>query len=129
MTIEQILTWVGGAMALVFGGGGIWAGVTAFSNRKIGIRTTENEAARDISTTWDSIVENLQKQITDQSANFQTELARIGAEMTEMRAKQRELESSIHSRDRLILKAIAHIIKLEALVPPKPVPDRPEGLE
>lgn len=129
MTTEQILTWVGGAMALVFGGGGIWAGVTAFANRKIGIRTTEIEATRDMNTTWDSIVENLQKQITEQSTNFKSELERISVEMKEMRLEQAELKAGINSRDRLILKAIAHIIRLEALVPPKPVPDRPDGLE
>lgn len=129
MTTEQILTWVGGAMALVFGGGGIWAGVTAFANRKIGIRTTENEAARDMNTTWDSIVENLQKQITDSEASFKSELERFRGELRELRQEQAELKAGINSRDRLILKAIAHIIKLEAIAAPKPLPDRPEGLE
>lgn len=129
MTTEQILTWVGGFVAVVFGGGGIWAGVTAFANRNIGIRTTENEATRDMNSTWDSIVENLQKQINDQATSFKNELERIAGEMREMRVEQAELKAGINSRDRLILKAIAHIIKLEALAFPKQIPDRPEGLE
>lgn len=118
MPIEQILLWVAGIIGTLLGGGGIWAGVTALSNRKIGIKTTENEANKNISTTWDSIVENLQSQL-----NY------LSGEISELKRGQKELQEQLGAKERLLLKAIGHIIRLELLVPPNPVPPRPEGLE
>lgn len=118
MTTEQILTWVGGIAAVVFAGGGIWAFLTAVLNRKVGLKTTENEANKTINTTWDSIVENLQGQLTF-----------LASEVAALKQGQKELEIQLGVKERLLLKAIGHIIRLEALVPPNPVPDRPEGLE
>lgn len=118
MPIDQILLWVAGIIGTLLGGGGIWAGVTALSNRKIGIKTTENEANKNINTTWDTIVDGLQNQL-----NF------LSGEIQELKKGQKELELQLGAKERLLLKAIGHIIRLELLVPPNPVPPRPEGLE
>ena len=65
ISAEQILMWGAGILATLLGGGGIWAGVTALSNRKIGLKTTENEANKTINVTWEAIVDDLQTQIKD----------------------------------------------------------------
>lgn len=118
MTAEQILPWVSGFLVTLLGGGGVAALIVAFANRKIGLKTTENEANKTINTTWDSIVENLQGQLTF-----------LASEVADLKKGQKELEIQLGVKERLLLKAIGHIIRLEALVPPNPIPDRPEGLE
>jgi len=118
MTGEQILTFTGIAAGVIFGGGGLAALLGVFVTRKLGIKTSENEANRDLNHTWDAIVENLQSQITA-----------LHNEMGELRKGQTELTAALSVKERLLLKAILHIGKLELLVPPNPVPPRPEGLE
>lgn len=129
MPIDQWLPPVLSVAAILFGGGGIAALYGVFVTRKLGIKTNQNEANRDLNTTWDSIVENLQNQINSQSASFKEELVRLNEEMKQMKQRQVDLEHNLNVKERLILRAIAHIIRLEALIPPKPVPPRPEGLE
>lgn len=129
MTNEQILQWVLAIAGVIFGGGGIAAIAGVFVTRKLGVKTSENEANRDLNSTWDSIVENLQGQIDTQSASFTTQVQLLYGKISSLEARQGELEDKLGAKERLVLKAIAHIIRLEALVPPKPVPQRPEGLE
>lgn len=126
MTPEQMIM---GLITLILGGGGLASIVGVFVTRKLGIKTTQNEANRDLNSTWDSIVENLQNQITSQSNSFKSELERIGNEMSEMKKRQQQLEDNLSAKERIVLKAIAHINKLEAIILPNPVPQRPEGLE
>lgn len=118
MPIDQILLWVAGILTTLLGGGGVWAGVTALANRRIGLKTTENDANKTINTTWDSIVDNLQGQL-----NF------LSKEIADLKTGQKELQAQLGAKERLLLRAIGHIIRLELLVPPNPVPPRPEGLE
>ena len=129
MTNEQILQWVLAVAGLVFGGGGIAALAGVFVTRKLGVKTSENEANRDLNNTWDAIVDNLQGQINTQSASFTEQVKLLYGEIQGLKARQGELEDKLGAKERMLLKAIAHIIRLEALVPPKPVPQRPEGLE
>lgn len=129
MPIEQWLPPVLSVAAVIFGGGGIAALYGVYVTRKLGIKTNQNEANRDLNTTWDSIVENLQNQINSQSENFKQELIRLNEEMKQMKQRQVDLETNLNVKERLILKAIAHIIRLESLIAPKPIPPRPEGLE
>jgi predicted nuclease with TOPRIM domain len=129
MTTEQWLQWGMGLAALILGGGGIAALAGVFVTRKLGLKTHENEASRDTNNAWDSIVDNLQKQITENTAQFHAELTGLRNEVKEMRNRQTELETALNSRDRLILKAIAFINKLEMLVPEHLRITRPEGLE
>lgn len=128
MTAEQILPWVGGVLATLLGGGGIWAGVTAFANRKIGLKTTENEANKTINTTWESIVDDLQGQIKDGRDEFTKQLTILTERVDKLQERLQAQDVELHAKDRLILVAIGHIGRLELLVPPNPVPDRPEGL-
>ena len=116
---------------VLFGGGGIAALYGVYVTRKLGLKTNQNEANRDLNTTWDSIVENLQSQINSQSAAFKDELTRLNNEMKEMKQRQIDLENNLNIKERIILKAIAHIIRLEALIEHlggKPY-NRPEGLD
>ena len=129
MTSEQILQYIGLAAGVIFGGGGIAALLGVFVTRKLGIKTGENEANRDLNSTWDAIVENLQGQINTQSASFTEQLKALHAELKEVKTRQGELENTLGIKERLLLKAILHIGRLELLIPPNPVPDRPEGLE
>ena len=131
MTIEQWLPPVLAISGVIFGGGGLAALYGVYVTRKLGLKTNQNEANRDLNTTWDSIVENLQTQINSQSAAFKEELVRVNEKVRQMEARQTELESSLNAKERLILKAIAHIYRLEAMIMTlggKPI-DRPEGLE
>lgn len=131
MTIEQWLPPVLTIAGVLFGGGGLAALYGVFVTRKLGIKTNQNEANRDLNSTWDSIVENLQNQINSQSASFKEELVRLNGEMKEMKKRQTELEDNLSMKERLILKAIAHIYRLEAMILTlggKPI-NRPEGLE
>ena len=131
MTIEQWLPPVLTIAGVVFGGGGLAALYGVFVTRKLGIKTNQNEANRDLNTTWDSIVENLQNQINSQSASFKEELVRLNSEMKEMKKRQTELEDNLSIKERIILRAIAHIYRLEAMILTlggKPI-NRPEGLE
>lgn len=128
MTAEQILPWVSGFLVTLLGGGGIWAGVTAFANRKIGLRTTENEANKTINTTWEAIVDDLQGQIAAGRAEFKEQLTALNQKVDRLSENLAERDRQIYAKDRLILLAIGHIGRLELLVPPNPVPDRPEGL-
>jgi hypothetical protein len=118
MTGEQILTFTGIAAGVIFGGGGLAALLGVFVTRKLGIKTSENEANRDLNHTWDAIVENLQSQITA-----------LHNEVVELRKGQGEVNAALSVKERLLLKAILHIGRLELLVPPNTVPPRPEGLE
>lgn len=129
MTSEQILQFIGVAAGVVFGGGGLAALLGVFVTRKLGIKTGENEANRDLNSTWDAIVENLQGQINSQSEIFKAELARQYGEILELRKGQIEMTAALSIKERLLLKAILHIGKLELLVPAGQVPTRPEGLE
>lgn len=131
MPIEQWLPSVLTIAGLLFGTGGIAAIYGVYVTRKLGIKTNQTEANRDLNTTWDSIVENLQSQINSQSAAFKEELTRVHEKVRQMEARQTELESSLSLKERIILKAIAHIYRLEAQILTlggKPH-DRPEGLE
>lgn len=129
MTFEQWLTLGGLGSALLFGGGGIWAGVTVFSNRKIGIKTTENEANKTINTTWEAIVDDLQAQIKEGREEFKDQLTKLNEKVDRLQTGLEERDKVIYTKDRIILSAIAHIGILELLVPPNPVPPRPEGLK
>lgn len=129
MPIEQILTWVAGIFAAILGGGGIAALIVAFANRKIGLRTTENDANKTINTTWEAIVADLQGQIVAGREEFARQLTAINAKVDRLSESLEERNQQLHAKDRLLLVAIGHIGKLELLVPPNPVPDRPEGLK
>lgn len=131
MPIEQWLPSVLTVAGLLFGTGGIAAIYGVYVTRKLGIKTNQTEANRDLNTTWDSIVENLQSQINSQSAAFKEELTRVNEKVRQMEARQTELESSLSLKERIILKAIAHIYRLEAqiLLLGATPQDRPEGLE
>jgi TolA-binding protein len=118
MPIEQILLWVAGIIGTLLGGGGIWAGVTALSNRKIGIKTTEIEANKNIAVTWDSIVTNLQEQLTY-----------LAGKVEKLEQGQEQLQQQLGAKERLLLRAIAHIGILELLIPEHMRIKRPEGLE
>lgn len=131
MTVEQWLPPVLAIAGVIFGGGGLAALYGVYVTRKLGLKTNQNEANRDLNTTWDSIVENLQSQINSQSAAFKEELIRVNEKVLRMEARQTELEHTLNIKERVILKAISHIIRLEALIEHlggKPHP-RPEGLE
>lgn len=129
MTGEQILQFTGIAAGVIFGGGGLAALLGVFVTRKLGIKTGENEANRDLNSTWDAIVENLQAQINTQSANFTEQVKVLHGEIIELKKGQAEMTAALNVKERLLLKAILHIGRLELLVPPNPVPPRPEGLE
>lgn len=129
MNSDELLKIVGITAATVFGGGGLAALLTVFVNRKLGIKTNENEANKVINTTWEAIVDDLQTQIKDGRTEFTAQLTRIGDKLTKLEERVQKQDEELHFKDRLLLKAIGHITKLEGLVPPNPVPDRPEGLE
>ena len=129
MTSEQILQYAGLVAGVIFGGGGVAALLGVFVTRKLGIKTGENEANRDLNSTWDAIVENLQGQINSQSAAFTEQLRVAFGEIAELKRGQTEMSAALNVKERLLLKAILHIGRLELLVPPNPVPARPEGLE
>lgn len=129
MTGEQILQFAGIAAGVIFGGGGLAALLGVFVTRKLGIKTGENEANRDLNSTWDAIVENLQSQINTQSANFTEQVKLLHVEITELKKGQADMSAALNIKERLLLKAILHIGRLELLVPPNTVPPRPEGLE
>jgi len=121
--------WGAGILATLLGGGGIWAGVTALSNRKIGLKTTENEANKTINVTWEAIVDDLQTQIKDGREEFKQQLTAVYEKLTKLEERVQKQDVELHIKDRLLVTAIGHIIKLELLVPPNPVPPRPEGLQ
>lgn len=131
MPIEQWLPPVLTVAGLLFGGGGIAAIYGVYVTRKLGLKTNQIEANRDLNTTWDSIVENLQAQINSQSAAFKEELTRVNEKVKKMEDRQTELEHTLNLKERIILRAIAHIYKLEAQILSLggKVLDRPEGLE
>jgi predicted nuclease with TOPRIM domain len=114
---------------LIFGGGGIAAIYGVVVTRKLGIKTGENEANRDLNSTWDAIVENLQGQINTQTANFTEQVKGLHAEITGLKNRQTVLEDTLNMKERLLLKAIAHMYKLEMLIPDEQIPARPEGLD
>lgn len=129
MTGEQVLQYIGIAAGVIFGGGGLAALLGVFVTRKLGIKTGENEANRDLNNTWDAIVENLQGQINTQSANFTEQVKLLHGEIGDLKRGQSEMSAALSVKERLLLKAILHIGRLELLAPPNPVPPRPEGLE
>jgi hypothetical protein len=126
MTTEQLLI---GILTVVFGGGGLAGIFGVFVTRKLGIKTHENEANRDMNTTWDAIVENLQGQIDQQSTLFTNQIKELHAEISTLKTGYRELEALLGLKERIILKAIAFINKLEALIPEEKRPARPTELE
>lgn len=131
MQIEQWLPPVLTIAGIIFGGGGIAALYGVYVTRKLGIKTNQNEANRDLNTTWDSIVENLQSQITSQSESFKAELIRLNDEMKAMKQRQIDLEDNLNIKERLVLKAIGHINRQDVVIEKlggTALP-RPEGLE
>lgn len=129
MTNDELLRTISVVGVTVFGGGGLAALLTVFVNRKLGIKTNENEANKVINTTWEAIVDDLQTQIKDGRTEFTHQLTLLGEKLGRLEARVQKQDEELHLKDRLLLKAIGHITKLEGLVPPNPVPDRPEGLE
>lgn len=129
LTPEQWISAATAIGAVVLGGGGLAALLGVFVTRKLGIKTSENEANRDMNSTWDAIVENLQSQIDTQTKNFTDQIKELHAEVASLKTGHRELEEALGRKERLILKAIAHINRLEALILPNDPPKRPEGLE
>jgi hypothetical protein len=129
MTGEQILQASGIIAGVVFGGGGLAAILGVFVTRKLGIKTGENEANRDLNNTWDAIVENLQGQINTQSASFTEQVKLLHGEIEGLKTRLTDQETALGIKERLLLKAILHIGRLELLILPNPVPPRPEGLE
>lgn len=127
--VEQIVGWVAGIGAALLGGGGVAALIVAFANRKIGLRTTENDANKTINTTWEAIVADLQGQIVAGREDFAKQLTAITTRVDKLQAALEERDQQLHAKDRLLLIAIGHIGKLELLIPPTPVPERPEGLK
>lgn len=126
MPVEQ---WILSISIALLGGGTLGVIIKAMVARRLGLTKSANEATRDTNTAWDSIVENLQQQITLQTKNFTEQVERLSGEVATLKKKHEDLEQRLNLKDRLLLAAIAHIGKLEALIPPKPVPARPEGLE
>lgn len=126
MTTEQLLIAI---LTLVFGGGGLASILTVFVTRKLGIKTHENEANRDMNSTWDAIVENLQGQIDTQTKNFTDQIKELHSEIATLKTGYRELEALLGLKERIILKAIAFINRLEALIPEDKRPVRPTELE
>lgn len=128
MTLEQFLNIAGLIGAALLGGGGLAALIVALSNRKIGLKTTENEANKTINVTWESIVDDLQGQIKDGRAEFTQQLTALHEKVDKLQARLLERDAELYLKDRLLLAAIGHIGRLELLIPP-PVPERPEGLK
>lgn len=129
MSAEQIIQWAVSIGATLLTGGGIWAGVTALSNRKIGLKTTEIEANKLINTTWEAMVDDLQTQIKDGRTEFGQQLTALNNKVDRLETRLQEKDAELRVKDRLLLIAIGHIGRLELMIPPKPVPDRPEGLQ
>jgi hypothetical protein len=129
MPVDQIVVLCLQISGILFGGGVLGVIVKAWLDNRSQKRTSENEAKRDINSAWDTIVENLQAQITTQTDNFTAQMTFITGKVKTLEEKVEELQIELTHKDRVILKAIAHIGILEALVPPKPVPARPEELQ
>jgi len=129
MPIEQIIVLCFQIGGLILGGGVVGVIVKAWIDNIIAKRTSKNEAARDTTTAWGEIVESLQLQITTQTNNFTEQMTFVTGEVKVLKEKVETLQTELTLRDRIILKAIAHIGLLESLVPPKPVPQRPEELQ
>lgn len=125
MSIEQIMLFIG----TFLGGGGFAAAITGWVARSNAKTTATNEAKRDVSSAWDAIVENLQLQINTQTTNFTQQLTALHTEVSSLKIRQGELEERLGYKERLVLKAIAHIGKLEAHIPQEKIIPRPEGLE
>lgn len=120
MPIEQWLPPTLTVIGLISGGGGLAAILGVIVTRKLGIKANQNEANRDLNTTWDAIVENLQAQLTAQ-----------GTDIKALKDKTEDLEARLGVKERLVLKAIAYINRLEAQIIKLggEIPVRPEGLE
>lgn len=114
---------------LLIGSGGLAGIVGVFVTRKLGIRSSQNESTRDLNVTWDSIVENLQSQINTQTTVFTEQVKGLKGEIEGLKKRQGELEHTLNAKERLLLRAIAHMYKLETLIPSGLVPQRPEGLD
>lgn len=128
LTTEQFVIAL---VTVVFGGGGIAGLLGVWVTRKLGIKTTENEANRDLNTTWDQMVEHLQNQIDTQTKNFTEQIKELHGEISTLKTGYRELEALLGVKERLLLKGISHMNKLDALIVKlggEPIP-RPEGLE
>ena len=129
MTIEQMLPTLLTGAGIVFGGGGIAAIIGVFVTRRLGLKTNENEANKVINVTWEAIVDDLQGQIQAGREEFTRQITALGDKLGALEERVQRQDHELGIERRLVLKAIAHIIRLEALVPPKPIPNRPEGLE
>jgi hypothetical protein len=115
----------------LFGAGGIAAVVGHLVTRKIGLKTNENEANKVINTTWEAIVNDLQDQIQAGRTEFTTQLTHLTQKVHALESGHRELEERLGVKERLVLKAIAHMNKQDVVIErlggtPHP---RPEGLE
>lgn len=128
MTPEQNLQLVIIIVGGFFGAGGIAALVGHLVTRKLGLKTNENEANKVINTTWEAIVDDLQTQIKDGRAEFTQQLTTVYGKLERLEARVQEQDEALHMKDKLLLVAIRHIGRLEALIPP-PTPERPKGLE
>lgn len=128
MTPEQ---WIIAVLGIVFGSGGIAALFGVFVTRKLGIKTHENEANRDMNTTWDAIVENLQTQIDTNTKQFTEQLKELHGEINLLKSGHKDLEERLSVKERLVLKAIAFINRCEAKILKLggEIDPRPEGLE
>lgn len=129
MNSDELLKTITVVGVTVFGGGGLAALLTVFVNRKLGIKTNETEASKVINTTWEAIVDDLQTQIKDGRTEFTHQLTMLGEKLGRLEERVEKQNQELHFKDRLLLKAIAHITRLEALAPPELIPKRPEGLE
>lgn len=129
MTPDEITRLLVAVVVALFGGGGIWAGVTALSNRRIGIKTTENDANKTINTTWEAIVDDLQGQIVAGRADTDNQLSVLRNQLAKLEERLQKQDAELLFERRLVLKAVGHITRLEVLIPPELVPPRPQGLE
>jgi len=129
MTTEQVVQWGMGIATLIFGGGGLAALIGVFVTRKLGIKTSENEANKVINVTWEAIVDDLQGQIVAGREEFTKQITLLRGEFGKLQERVERQDAELASERRLVLKAIGHINKLEPFVPIEHRIPRPEGLE
>lgn len=115
-TIQGVMMIVGG----LFGAGGVAAIIGHLVTRNIGLKTNENDANKVINTTWEAIVNDLQAQLTH-----------LSTEVANLKTGHTNLEERLGVKERLVLKAIAHLNRVEIMLAKMggEIPPRPEGLE